>query len=78
MENSVIIDSPSCRWKFQSQWNLSGASQQHSVLLNNWSTWGLVLKINKTTDKNNLAGVIQVYGSPKIQNWFEKMFLLPF
>ena len=53
------------------------AKQRCSILLNNWSSWGLVLKWKKTTTTewklklapNSLSGVIQVSGSPEIQNW---------
>ena len=50
MIHSPLIQKES--WaKFRNPQNISGASQQNSVLLNNWGGWGLVLKRKITTEK---------------------------
>ena len=64
---------------------LMDVSVSMKPLLNNWSAWGLVLKINETTEtkqrkmpKYSLSGVIQVFGSNKIPNWLAKDVFTPF
>ena len=52
--------------KFCSQANISGASQQNSVILNSWSRRGLVLKQEKNTEKKTLNCSFQpVKNSPE-------------
>ena len=80
------------RWwvTFNSPQYISGAKQSCSTLLNNWRSWGLVLKWSKTTIKLNKIkkinkmgqsssySIIQVSLTPKIPKQFDKTLLTPF
>ena len=91
----VIICSPPCQWQvgwcLQSTKHSSSftAKQGCSILLNNWSSGGLVLKHKKDEfkekrrKKHNMAprglfSVIWRSGSSEITHWFEKTLFTTF
>lgn len=51
-------------WSTVNFWSFT-SKQFCSILLNNWSGWGIVLKLSKKTQKMAPSGVIQVSGSHK-------------
>lgn len=66
---------------------MQGQAKIHNtqnILLNNWSSWGLVLNCKKNNRKRyktapySSFSVIHVSSSPEIQNWFHKTLFTSF